>query len=177
MPRKLRITQCKQSRFINPLLDFDLIFIFKSLGTALPLLERIGFYRPPPSQVLLSTTIALDLSRIFLEFFLKPIYPTIIAKSFKFMVLRLLKNKFVSQMKFVYLCPQVYISTTPGEVTTLFSQTKCFKNLFFPRREGENYGAENMAKIKLARALITSFDKFHSTICNLYFFGFCFVVP
>ena len=33
-----------------------------------------------------------------------------------------------------------------------------------------------MNKIKLARVLVTSFDKFHH-LCNLYIFGFCFVVP
>ena len=58
-----------------------------------------------------------------------------------------------------------------------FLQTKIFENLFFPGREEEGYGAENMTKIKLAKVLVTRFDKFHSTICNLYFFGFCFVVP
>ena len=37
------------------------------------------------------------LSKIFLEFFLKPVYRTIVVESFKFMVLRLLENPFVSQ--------------------------------------------------------------------------------
>ena len=42
LPCKLKIAQCKQSQLVNPLLDFDLNFIFKSSGTAL--LETIGSY-------------------------------------------------------------------------------------------------------------------------------------
>ena len=30
-----------------------------------------------------TTTLVLDLSRIFLEFFIKPVYPTIVAKKFQ----------------------------------------------------------------------------------------------
>ena len=137
----------------------------------------------PPGQVLLITTIDLDLSRIFLEFFLKSVYRSMVAKSFKFMVLRLLGTKFVSQIEYVSSCPQAKLfprflsSPLQEKEITHFFQTKCFKNLFFPSREGEDYGAENITKIKLARVLITSFDKFHSTIYNLYFFGSCFVVP
>ena len=37
----------------------------------------------PPGQVLLVTTIALDLSRIFLEFCFKHVYPTMVAKKFQ----------------------------------------------------------------------------------------------
>ena len=33
-------------------------------------------------------------SRIFLNFFLKPVYPNMVVKSFKFLVLRLLEDKF-----------------------------------------------------------------------------------
>ena len=119
----------------------------------------------------------------FLNFFSNLYIPPWLQKSFKFMVLRLLENKFVSQIESVYscsqakLCPRILSLPLQEKKITHFFQTKCFKNLFFPSREGEDYGAENMTKIKLARVLVTSFDKFHSTICNLYFFGFCFVVP
>ena len=42
LPCKLRIAQCKQSRLVKPLLNFDLNFIFKSSGTAL--LETVFSY-------------------------------------------------------------------------------------------------------------------------------------
>ena len=106
--------------------------------------------------------------------------PPWLQKSFTFMVLRLLENKFVSQIESVYSCPQAKLSprllSSPlqDKEITHFSQTKCFKNLFFPSREGEDYGAEIMAKLKLARILITKFDKFNSTTCKLYFFWFLF---
>ena len=35
------------------------------------------------------------------------------------------------------------------------------KICFSPSREGEDYRAKNMTKIKLARVLVKSFDKFH----------------
>ena len=123
----------------------------------------------PPGQVLLITTIVVDLSRIFLGFFLKPLYPTMVAKKFQIHGV----NKFVSQIESVYsrlqpkLFPRKLSPPLQGKKITHSSQTKCFKNLLFPSREGRDYGAENMTKIKLARVLITSSDKFHSTNCNL----------
>ena len=40
----------------------------------------------------------------FFKLFLKPVYPTMVAKNFKFMVLRLLENTFVSQIESGYSC-------------------------------------------------------------------------
>ena len=164
------VLRCIYPLFQNQHPQFLLLHIFRRISQS-------------PGKVLLITTIMLDLSRIFLNYFLKLYIPPWLQESFKFIVLRLQKNKFVSQIESVYSCPQAKLSlrflSSPlqeKEITHFF-QTKCFKNLFFPSREGEDYGAENMTKIKLARVLIASFDKFHSTICNLYFFGFCFVVP
>ena len=135
-------------------------------------------------NILLITTLVLDLSRIFIEFFLKPVYPTMVAKKFKFMVLRLLENTVVSKKLNLFAHapkqkspPGFYYYYSRQKKITYFPQTKCFENQFFPSREREHYGAENIIKVKLARVLVTSFNKFHSTICNLYFFGFCFVVP
>ena len=60
------------------------------------------------------------------------------------------------------LSPQIFIITTPGRRKLhIFPNTKCSENLLFPNGEGEDYGAENMTKIKLARVLVTSSDKFH----------------
>ena len=135
----------------------------------------------PPGQVLLITTIVLDLSRIFFEFFLKPVYPSMVAKKFQIHIVKITGNKLVSQIEYVFSCPQAklfprFLSLPLQEKEiTHFSKTKRFENLFFSSREGEDYGAENMTKIKLARVLVTSFDKFHH-FWNHYIFGFCFVV-
>ena len=86
-------------------------------------------------------------------------------------MLRLLENTFVSQkiesahfysFPQAKLSPQIFIITTPGRrKLPIFPNTKCSENLLFPNGEGEDYGAENMTKIKLARVLVTSSDKFH----------------
>ena len=61
------------------------------------------------------------------------------------------------------------------EITHL-PQTKFFENIFFPSRDGEDYGAEN-TKIKLARILVTSFDIFRH-FQALYFLSlfFCAII-
>ena len=94
------------------------------------------------------------------------------------MVLRLLEDTFVSK-KIVTVhfcsCPQAKLFPMQKEIAH-FTKTVFSENLFSPAERGEDYGAEKMTKIKLVRALATSFDKFHD-LCNLYIFGFCFVVP
>ena len=76
-------------------------------------------------------------------------------KSFKFMMLRLLENTFVSQnIESVYSCA--------------FKQNSPL--------EGQDYGAENMTKIKPARVLVTSFDKFHHLQPLHFWFLFCFAI-
>ena len=72
--------------------------------------------------------------------------------------------------------PQAKLSPRQKEIT-YFILTAFSENLFFPQqKDGENYGAEKMNKIKLLRVLVTSFDKFHH-LCNLYIFYFYFAVP
>ena len=113
-------------------------------------------------------------SRICLEFFLKPVYPTTLSrKSFKFMVLRLLEDTFVSQkMTFVHFCwyPQ-------GRWKLVISSEQRFRKIYFPLAErGKDYGTDKMSKIKLGTILVTGFDKFHH-LCSLCIFGFCFILP
>ena len=109
------------------------------------------------------------LSRIFLDFFLEPVYPNMVEKSFKFLVLRSLEDKFLL-MSLSKPLPQ-------AEGNYHFPPNRVFwKSVFHPAERGEDYGAEKMTKVKLARVLVTSLDKFHHQ-CNLYIFGFCFVVP
>ena len=62
------------------------------------------------------------------------------------------------------------------KVVTYSSQKGFFENLFFPKWKERDYGAAKTIKIKSVRVLLTSFDKFND-LCNLYIFGFCFVVP
>ena len=71
------------------------------------------------------------------------------------MMLRLLENTFVSQnIESVYSCA--------------FKQNSPL--------EGQDYGAENMTKIKPARVLVTSFDKFHHLQPLHFWFLFCFAI-
>ena len=72
---------------------------------------------------------------------------------------------------------QIFIITNPRRSNLPVSSKQRFLKIYFsPAERGEDYGAEKIIKIKLARILVTSFDKFHH-FCNLYIFGFCFVVP
>ena len=71
--------------------------------------------------------------------------------------------------------PQVTIITTPGRRKLTIPPKKRFLYFSSAERE-EDYGAEKMTKIKLARVLVTSFDKFYH-FCSYYIFGFCSAVP
>ena len=89
----------------------------------------------------------------FLIFFSNLHSPPWLRKSFKFLVLRLLEDTFL-------LMPLSKTLPRQKEIT------------HFLRTEF----SEKMTKIKLARVLVTTFDKFNH-LCNLYIVGFCFVVP
>ena len=69
--------------------------------------------------------------------------------------------------------PRFLSSLLQAEGNYPFPPNKFFENLFFPSTEGEDYGAENMTKIKLARILVTSFDKFHHLQPLHSWFLFC----
>ena len=105
----------------------------------------------------------------FLNLFSNLYIPPWLWKSFKFLMLRLLEDTFLL-MPLRKTLPQ-------AEGNYPFPPNKVFwKSTFHPAERGEDYVAEKMAKIKPARVLITNFDKFYH-LCNLYIFGFCFVVP
>ena len=120
----------------------------------------------------------LSLWNISFFFFSNLYIPPRLQKSFKFMVLRLLENTFVSKES-VYLCPQANLSSRflssplQTEGNYLLPPDKVFWNSIFPSREWENYGAENMTKIELAWVLVTSFDKFHHFEPLHFWFLFC----
>ena len=117
----------------------------------------------------------------FLDFFSNLYIPPCVQKSFKFIVLSLLENTFVSQKpESVYswsqakLSPGFYHHHSRQKKITHCPQTKCFENLFFlSRQERGLYRAENMTKIKLARILVTTFDKFNYFQPLHFWFLFC----
>ena len=79
--------------------------------------------------------------------------------------------------------PQVFIIKPQAEGNYPFLPSSFFWRSVFPQQEGrrgrrgeKDYGVEEITKIKPIMALVATFDKFHH-LCNLYSFGFCFVVP
>ena len=60
-----------------------------------------------------------------------------------------------------------FLSLPPGRSKLHVPPEQRFLKIYFTRAERgrEDYGAENMIKIKPARVLVTSFDKFHD-LCN-----------
>ena len=99
------------------------------------------------------------LSRIFLEFFLKPVYVSPwLLKNFKFMVLRLLVNRFVSRENesiHFYSCPKQ--NSPPGfyhyhsgeKEPTHFPQRTVFENLFSPAERGSIMELKRWPKLNL----------------------------
>ena len=87
-------------------------------------------------------------------------------KSFKFIVFRLMPQAKLSPSFYHY---------PPSRRELLIPPEQHFLKIFFPeQKEGERI--MQLKKLpKLARVLVTSFDKFHH-ICSLYIFGLCFVV-
>ena len=150
-------------------------------------------YQPSPSEVTWRIHLLIFLwtpkgfvfsPEYFLNFFSNLYIGQWLRESCKFMVLRLLENAFVSQKNesvHFYLCPKQksllgsYHNHSRHEEITHFSHTTFFV-FFFSMESEEDYGDQKMTKIKLARVLVTSFDKFHH-FCNYYIFGFCSVVP
>ena len=120
---------------------------------------------------------------MFLEFFLKPVFRTIVAENFQIHGVKI-TGKYICESK-SWTCsfllmplsknlPPVIIITTAGRRKLTISSKQRF--LYFSSAEKEeDYGAEKMTKIKLVRVLVTSFDKFHH-FCNLHIFGFCSVL-
>ena len=70
-----------------------------------------------------------------------------------------LKNRICS----IYLCPQAKISPSFLSLPLQAGGNYSFPphNFFFSAEREEDYGAKKITKIKLARVLVTSCDKFH----------------
>ena len=103
--------------------------------------------------------------RIFLGLFPESVYPIMVAKKFKIHGVNLTG-------KFIFHCAPKQ-NSPPGfyhlHSTTHFSPKTFFEILFSVAEREEDYGAEKMIKIKLARALVTSFDKSHHFITSRFF--------
>ena len=149
---------------------------------------------PSPSElpsrtqplIFLWTPKGVYLSWIFLRAFLKPVYPTVVAKKFQIYGVKI-TGKYICDTK-SWICsflpispnktsPYVLISTPKAKGNYPFSLNRIFwKSFFLPAEGGKDYGAEKITKIKLVRVLVTSIYKFHH-LCSLYIFGFHFAVP
>ena len=115
------------------------------------------------------------LSRIFLEFFLKPVHPTMAVEKFQIYDINI-TGRYICESK-SWICSYLLMTSFSSpwrKKITHFTQTAFSENIFFIKQKGEGYAAENMTKFKLARVLVTSFDIFHH-LYNLYI-GFCFFV-
>ena len=107
-------------------------------------------------------------------------YHAWLQKRFKFMVLRLLENILVSQKtESVYpwsqakLSSRFLLSQLQVEGNYRFPPNKVFWKSIYPQQGRQDYRAENMTKIKLARVLVASFDKFHYLQPLHFWFLFC----
>ena len=127
------------------------------------------------------------LSRISPEFFLKPVYPTMLPEKFQIHGVKI-TGKYICESKIESvpfflmssskILPQVFIITTPDRMKLLIFPEQRFLKIYFSpaERGGEDFmELKKMIKIKLARVLVTSFGKFHH-FSQLYIFGFCFVM-
>ena len=136
--------------------------------------EHTVDYHPSPSEFTsrIDPLIFLWISKgfispeFFLNFFSKLHTPPWLQKHFKLMVLRLLENTFVSQK----ICSFLLI---PPSKT--FPQVFIIKIYFSPAERGRTIELNIWPKLHLQgcwpQVLI------NATICNLYIFGLCFVVP
>ena len=104
------------------------------------------------------------LPRIFLEFFPKRVYSTIVAEKFQIYSVKI-TGTYICESKH-WICsfllmpprktlPQVFIIIPQAEGTAFL------KIFFLSGKRGKNYGVTKIAKIKRRRVLITSCDKFH----------------
>ena len=144
---------------------------------------RINF-KDTPSHISMDSYGVYVLSRMLLEFFLKPVFRTMVAEKFQIHSVTI-TGKCICESKnwicsFLFMSlsknlPQVLIITTPCRRKLTISPKQCFL-YFSPTEREEDYGAEKMTKIKLARILVTNFDKF-CYFCNHCIFGFCSAVP
>ena len=121
---------------------------------------------------------------IFLEFFVKTVYLTMVAKKFQIHAVKITR-KYICQSK-DWIClfmppsksvPQVFIITNPGRrKLSIYPIQSVLKMHFLSSRERADYRAEDMTKIKLSRVLVTSFDEFRHIFLVSLFFCVCAII-
>ena len=138
----------------------------------LPLTSRIH------PLIFLWTPKRVYLSRIFLQFFLIPVYPAMVAEKFKFMVLRLLANGFASQkiesVRFC-LCHQAKLSPKFLSLRT-YPYSIFWRSTFSPAVMGGGGKGRIMELKKSPKLNFQGSDKLHH-LWNLCICNFCFFVP
>ena len=131
--------------------------------------ELISRIHPLIFLIFLWTQRGLISPEYFLNFFLKLVYPTMVAEKFHIYGVKI-TGKYIFESKNLNLFilspskafPQLFIITMPGRRKLSILPKQRFLKIYFSLVERrEDYGAEKMTKIKLARELVTSFDKFH----------------
>ena len=87
------------------------------------------------------------LSRIFLEFFLRSVYPTMVTKKFQFIFTHATKQDSPSGTYHKYR----------GRKKLPISTKQHFVKVYLPQQKGKkDYGAERITKINLGRILVTN---------------------
>ena len=119
----------------------------------------------------------------FLNFFLKYVFCTIVAERFQTHGVKITgkciceSKSWISSFLLISLSKnlrQDLIITTPRRRKLTIS-LKQYLLYFSSAEREEDYGAEKITKIKIARVLVTNFDKFYH-FCNHCISGFCSVV-
>ena len=139
-----------------------------------------NFLQPPIHPLIFLWTLKGFISpESFLNFFLNLYIPQCFQKSFKFIVLRLQANKFVSQkIESVHFnsCLQAKLSPSfyhysPGKRKLPILPNSVFWRSIFSSAErgGENYGVEKFTKIQPRRVLVTNL--INSTIFATFTFS------
>ena len=192
------VQRCLYPLFQNQRRHFLLLHVFlrMSQSSGQMLNKHVVNYNPSPSEFTsrIEPLIFLWIPKRFISpeyffiFFSNLYIPARLKKKkkcLKFMVLRLLENRFASQRTesvYFYWYPQAkhsprfLSSLLQVEVNYSSPPNKVFWKSIFPRSDGEDYGAENITKIKLSKMLVTSFDIFHHLQPLRFWFLVCCVI-
>ena len=123
------------------------------------------------------------LSRIFLEFFPKPVYSTMVVEKFQSYSVKIIAihlwvkklNLFIFNHAPKQNSPRFLSLSSRQTGIAHSSRTSFFEGIFFFWGERGERIMELKELPKLAKVSVTSFDKFHH-LWNLYIFGLCFVI-
>ena len=121
------------------------------------------------------------LSRIFIEFFLKPVYSTMVVEKFQSYTLKIIAMHLWVKKLNLFIFSHAPKQNSPPGFYFLQEDGNCpfLPNSIFWRYFSWGERGKMIVDLKelpkLTKGSVTSFDKFHH-LCNLYFFGLCFVM-